>query len=117
MILRYLWRKYWNKYNPNKKPKLLILFDGVIAYMRKKNIHPIAAKLLIRGSKLNISFVFITKIYFAIPKSIRLNSTDYFIMKIKNWELQQIAINHSLDIDFKYFMNLYKNFTGNPYYF
>ena len=37
-----------------------------------------------RGRKLNICFVFITQSYFAMPKSIRLNSTVYFIMKIPN---------------------------------
>ena len=39
--------------------------------------------------------------YFAFPK-IRVNSMHYFIMKIPNKrELQQIAFNHSSDIDFK----------------
>ena len=39
-------------------------------------------------------------------------------MKIPNkLELQQIAFNHSSDIDFKDFMNLYKKCTSKPYYF
>ena len=39
-------------------------------------------------------------------------------MKIPNkWELQQIAFNHSSDINFKDFMNLYKKCTSNPYSF
>ena len=50
--------------------------------------------------------------YFAKPKNIRLNSTQYFIMTIPNKrELQQIAFNHSSDIDFKDFKNLYKKCT------
>ena len=32
-------------------------------------------------------------------------------------ELQQIAINHSSDIDFKDFMNTYKKYTVEPYSF
>ena len=41
-----------------------------------------------------------------------------FIMKISNkQELQQIAFNHSLDIDFKDFTNLYKACTAKPYSF
>ena len=32
-------------------------------------------------------------------------------------ELQQIAFNHSSDIDFKNFMNLYKKYTSKPYSF
>ena len=30
-------------------------------------------------------------------------------------ELQQIALNHSSDIDFKDFMNIYKKCTAEPY--
>ena len=61
-----------------------------------------------RGRKINIS-VFVTKSSFAVPKNIRLNSTHYFVMKIPNKrELQQIAFNHSSDIGFQDFMNLYK---------
>ena len=32
-------------------------------------------------------------------------------------ELQQIAFNHSSDIDFKDFMNIYKKCTAKPYSF
>ena len=39
-------------------------------------------------------------------------------MKILNkQELKQIAFNYSLDIDFKDFMNLYKQFTAKEYSF
>ena len=39
-------------------------------------------------------------------------------MKIPNKrELQQIAFNHSSDIDFKDFINLYKKCTAKPYSF
>ena len=42
----------------------------------------------------------------------------YFIMKIRNkQELQKIAFNHSSDIDFIDFMNLYKKCTTKPYSF
>ena len=34
-----------------------------------------------------------------------------------NRELQQIASNHSSDIDFKDFMKLYKEYTKEPYSF
>ena len=53
-----------------------------------------------------------------MPKDIRLNSKDCFIMKISNKkELQQIAINHSSDIDFKGFIKIYERCTTEPYYF
>ena len=44
-----------------------------------------------------------------MPKNVALNFTHYFSMKIPNkQELQQTAFNYSSDIDFKFFMNLYK---------
>ena len=74
--------------------------------------------MFIRGRKLNISFVYITQFYFIAPKNIRLNSTHYFVMKIPNkGELQQIAFNHSSDIDFQDFMNLYLKSPAKPYSF
>ena len=65
--------------------------------------------------KLNISIVFVSQSYFKVLKTIRLNSTHYFMMKIPNKrELQQIASNHLSDIDFKDFMKLYKEYTQEP---
>ena len=53
-----------------------------------------------------------------IPKDLRLNTTHVFIMKIPNKsELQQIALNHSSDIDFKDYINTYKKCTDKPYSF
>ena len=79
---------------------------------------PIVTELFIRGRKLNISVVSITQSYFKVPKEVRLNTTHFFIMKILNKrELQQIAINHSSDINFKYFVKIYKNCTTEPYSF
>ena len=75
-------------------------------------------ELFIRSRKLNISIVFITQSYFKVPKGVRLNSTHFFIMKIPNKrELQQIALNHLSDINFKDFMNIYKKCTAEPYSF
>ena len=93
-------------YNPNKKRKILLVFDDVIAEMiNNKRLNPIVTELFIRGRKLFISIVFITQSCFKVPKDVRLNSTHFFIMKILNKrELQQIALNHSSDIDIKDFM-------------
>ena len=42
----------------------------------------------------------------------------YFIMKIPNKrQLQQIAFNHSSDIDFRDFMNLHKKCIAKSYSF
>ena len=76
--------------------------------LSSKKLDPIVTELFIRGRKLNISLVFITQFAFAVPKNIRLNSTHYFIMKIPDKkELQYIAFNHSSDVYFEHFLNLY----------
>ena len=107
------------EYNPGKKRKALIVFDDMIADMiNNKKLNPVVAESFIRGRKLNISIVFITQSYFKMPKDVRLNSTHFFIMKIPNKaELQQIALKHSLDIDFKDFMKIYKKCTAEPFSF
>ena len=106
-------------YNPIKKRKVPIIFDDMIADMINNNkLNPIVTELFIRARKLNIPIVFITQSYFKVPKDVRLNSTHFFIMKIPNKrELRQIALNHSSDIDFKDFMNIYKKCTKEPYTF
>ena len=99
-----------NDYNPNGKRKILIVLDDMIAH--------IINELFIRCKKLNISLVFITQPYFSVPKDVRLNSTHYLIMKINNRkELQNIAINHSADIDYKHFVRIYRQCTRKPYTF
>ena len=86
--------------------------------LSNRNLNLIVTELFIRGRKLNISLVFITKSSFAVPKDTRLNFTHYFIIKIPNkCELQQIAYNHSSNIDFKDFMTLYKKCTAKTRFF
>ena len=72
-------------YNPNRKRKILIAFDDMIAdIMTNKNFQVIIKELFIRCIKLNMSLVFIIQSYFSVPKDVRLNSTHYLIMKINN---------------------------------
>ena len=46
-----------------------------------KNLNPVVTKLFMRSRKLNISLAFITQSY-KITKDVRLQSRDYFIMKM-----------------------------------
>ena len=63
-------------YNPNKKRKVLIVFNDMIADMiNNKRLNPIMTELFIRGRKFGISINFITQSYFKVPKDVRLNST------------------------------------------
>ena len=105
-------------YNPGKKRKVLIVFDDMIADMiNNKKLNPVVTELFIRGRKFGISIVFITQSYFKVPKDVRLNSTHFFIMKIPNKrELQQIALNHSSDTDFKDFIKIYKKCSTDIFF-
>ena len=100
--------------NLGRKCKVLIVLDDMIADMiNNKKLNPVVTELFIRGRKLNISIIFITQSYFKVPKEVRLNTTHFFIAKIPNKrELQQIALNHSSDIDFMDSIKIYKKYTA-----
>ena len=88
--------------------------DIIVDIIHNKKLNSVVTELFIRGRKLNISIVFITQSYFKVPKDVRLNTSHFFITKIPNKrELQQIAINHSSDIDFKDFIKIYKKCTDD----
>ena len=62
--------------------------------------------------------MFITQSYLSVLKDVKLNSTYYLIMKINSKrELQNIAISHSADIDYKDFVNNYRECTKEPFSF
>ena len=105
-----------NDYNLRRKRKILIVFDDMFAdIMSNKKLQAIIKELFIRCRKLNILLAFITQSYFSVPKDVRLN---YLIMKINNKrELQNIATNHSADINYKDFVKIYRECTRKPYSF
>ena len=75
----------------------------MIDVLSNKKLNPIVTELFIKGRKQKISLVFI-QFYFTVLKNIRLNWTHYFVIKITDKrELQQIAFNHSSDIDLQDF--------------
>ena len=102
-----------NDYNPSRKRKTLIVFDDTIPdIMSNKKFQAMIKELFVGCRKLNISLVFITQSYFSVPKDTRLNSAHYLIKKINNRkELQNIAINHSANIDYKDFVKIYTECT------
>ena len=108
--------KNTEEYNLAKKRKILLVFYDFIADMiNNKKLIPVVTELFIRGRKLNILIVFIIQSDFKVLKDVRINSTHFFIMKI--YELQQIAISYSSDINFEDFIKIYKKCTAEPYSF
>ena len=82
--------------------------------MSNKKAQQVLKELFIRCRKLNISLCFLTQSYFSVPKDVRLNCT-HVIFKLNNKRLlQNIAINHSADIDYKDFVKIYRNSTKEP---
>ena len=71
--------------------------------------------MFIRCRKLNISLCFLNQSYFSVLRDVRLNCAHYIIFKLNNErELQNIAINHSADIDYKDFVKMHRDCTKNP---
>ena len=79
------WYRTIDLYNEDKQRKIIIVSDDMIADMiNNKQLNSIVTKLFIRCRKWNISLVFITQSYFKVWKDVRLNSTQFLIMKIPN---------------------------------
>ena len=57
------------EWNPNKKSKVLIVFDDMIVYMfSNQKLNPIVIELFIKGKKLNNSLFFYYLILFFCVK-------------------------------------------------
>ena len=55
------------EWNPNKKLRILIVFDDILAdVLSNTKLNPIVTELFIRGKKLSISFAFIRQSYLAV---------------------------------------------------
>ena len=102
------------KYKSERK-RILRIFDDMFSDMI---IHPVVAELFIRSERLKISFVFITQPYLPVQKHLTLNTTHFFIIKIPNRQkFQQIAGNHSCNIDSKDFLEIHWKCTAKLHYF
>ena len=106
-------------YNPTIERTVSIVFDDMIADMEaNEKLSPIVIDLFVRWRTLHISPVFLSQSSFKVPKDIKLNATDYFILKKrKKRQIQQLASNHLSDIEFKDFMKLYKHYTKETFSF
>ena len=77
--------------------------------IKNKELNSVVTELFISGIKLNIPLIFITQSCFKVPKD---------VMRIPNkGELQQIAINHSSNINTGDFIEIYRKCTDKPYSF
>ena len=89
------------EYIPNKKRKILIVFDVIANMFDNKKHSPVVTDLFIRSRKLNIFLIIVTQSYFALAKIIGLN--------FKNESFNKLHLIIP-DID----LNLYKTYTAKP---
>ena len=61
-----------------------MFYDMTADMESNKKLSTTVTKLFLRERKLNISFVCISKFYFKMLKTARLNATHYFTIKICN---------------------------------
>ena len=74
---------------------------------KRKMLIVLATECFVRDRKVRTSIFFITKSFFKMPKDFRLDPDYFFIVKIPNKrDPQQIALNHSSDIDFEDFIKI-----------
>ena len=105
-------------YNPTKKRRVLIVFDDIVDLESNQKLSPIVFELFLMRRKLSISLVFISRSYFKVRKTIRLNATHDFNVNILNKsKLQQVPPNHLCNIDLKELMKLDKYYTKALYSF
>ena len=83
-----------------------------------ETLSPLVTKLFLGEKKLDILAVFILQYYFKFPKTIRLNATHYFIIKIPNKRKPQLtAPNNSSNTEFKDSTKLFKDYAIGPFLF
>ena len=65
-----IFMKTWENTIQTKTAKFFIVFNYMIAdILNNEKVNPIVTKLFIIGRKLNVSPVFITLSYFAVPEN------------------------------------------------
>ena len=104
-------------YNKKRKRKVLIIFDDMISHvMSDKKFQQVLKDLFIRCRKLNISLCFLIQLYLSVSKDVRLNCTHYILFKLNSRrELQNIAFNHSADVEYKDFIIIYRYCAREPF--
>ena len=103
------------EYNPGKSSKMLIVFDDMNADMHNnRKFSSLVTVLFIRCRRISIYLAFVSQFYLKVRKDVRLNITNYVIMKNPNKEeVEQIAYNHSSDINLKTLWIFTKNVLQN----
>lgn len=70
-------------FNIGRKRKVVIIFDDMIPdIVTNKNYQQVIKELFIRSRKINISLIFLSQSFFSIPKNVRLNSRQFYFLKL-----------------------------------
>ena len=81
--MQYVYKKS-EEYNSGKKLIVLIVFGNVIADMTdNKKVNSVVTEVFLRGRILDVSIVFITQLYFKVPKEVSLNTKHFSLWKFQ----------------------------------
>ena len=107
------------EYNPNKQWKKLIVFDDIIADMfSNKKLNPIKTELFIRGREFKyMSCFYYTILFCCFKKYYTKFNTLFCYENSKETRTSTNCFNHSSNIVFQDFINLYKKSTAELYCF
>ena len=131
---------YFNHYDPEQLHKIIDTQHKVIDYMKKKNIKKLYSILVVvddfadspeisrhskilhglytRGRHNSISTITATQKFAAIANIIRVNATELFVYRLRNYrDLETLLEEVSAVVDKKTLMQIYNMATSEPYSF
>ena len=131
---------YFNHYDPEQLHKIIDTQHKVIDYMKKKNIKKLYSLLVVvddfadspeisrhskilhglytRGRHNSISTITATQKFAAIANIIRVNATELFVYRLRNYrDLETFIEEVSAVVDKKTLMQIYNMATSEPYSF
>lgn len=131
---------YFNHYDPEQLHKIIDTQHKVIDYMKKKNIKKLYSILVVvddfadspeisrhskilhglytRGRHNSISTITATQKFAAIANIIRVNATELFVYRLRNYrDLETFIEEVSAVVDKKTLMQIYNMATSEPYSF
>ena len=109
--------EYQKKHNHKKLFQILVIIDD-FADNYKVSHHPLINALFTRGRHSQISTVIATQKFHALSNIIRINATDLYVFRLRNYsDLQAFLDEVSALADKSVILQMYKMATDEPYSF
>ena len=111
--------KVSSKYGKKETPKILMLFDDMASEgVMSPHTQGVMEKIATTGRHFNISAIFITQAYMRLSHTVRTNTTNMCVFRIRNaQELAKISEENRESLSKDEFFYLYNDVTSKPYSF